>query len=356
MSGSRDLPVPSPLDPRIVNPLEQAGWDRQIATFPNATFFHSAAWARVLYETYGYQPLYLATAEGEGFTGILPLMGVDSWLTGKRGVSLPFTDVVPPLVHDSAAFGSLFARAQELGSQHGWKYVECRGGRELLPSAPASTSFFNHVLDLRREEQALFGSFDESTRRAVRKAEKAGLVVEFSRTLEATKDFYRLLRQTRQRHGVPPQPFRFFSAIQRHVLEPGQGCVALVKHQGAPIAGAIYFHFGRQVIYKFGASNTVFQNLRANNLVMWRAIQDYVRRGFESLDFGRTSLGNEGLRKFKLGWGTREQTIEYVRYDFRSGAYVQARDESAGWHTRVFNRMPTWLAEPIGWLLYPHMG
>jgi len=47
---------------------------------------------RVLRETYGHVPLYAARFAGGQLEGLLPLMEVSSPFTGRRGVSLPFTD------------------------------------------------------------------------------------------------------------------------------------------------------------------------------------------------------------------------------------------------------------------------
>jgi lipid II:glycine glycyltransferase (peptidoglycan interpeptide bridge formation enzyme) len=237
----------------------------------------------------------------------------------------------------------------------GWKYLECRGGRQWLPDAPASTSFWHHGLRLDVGESALLSGFEDSVRRAIRKAERAALKVEFLRSAEAMQEFYRLMCLTRRRHGVPPQPWRFFANIQRHALTAGHGCIVLARQAGRAVAGAVFLHFGRHAIYKFGASDEAHQQLRANNLVMWRAILHYASEGFVELDFGRTSLGNEGLRRFKLGWGAREQTAEYVRYDFRRSGYVTARDEAQGWHNRVFQALPLPMSRLAGALLYRHI-
>ena len=72
--------------------MEVLDWDSRLNHFPGATFFHGAAWARVLHSTYGYQPVYFATVEQDRLRSLLPVMEVNSWLTGRRGISLPFTD------------------------------------------------------------------------------------------------------------------------------------------------------------------------------------------------------------------------------------------------------------------------
>jgi len=338
-----------------VNPLEDAGWDAMLMTGSSPCFFHSAAWAKVLQSTYGYFPIYFTVRESGRLRTLLPIMEVDSWLTGRRGVSLPFTDECEPLCSDPASFGCVLREAMEYAEARGWKYLECRGGRTLFNGAPASTSFYGHRLSLADKEEVLFANIDSAVRRAIRKAEKSGVRVEFSQSLEAVRMFYELQCQTRQKHGLPPQPFRFFQNIQAHVLSRNQGFVVLAMYKQRSVAAAVFFHWGKRAIYKFGASDETFQHVRPNNLVMWEAIKWHAANGFEQLHLGRTSLGNEGLRRFKLGWGTQEHRIEYVRYDRRAGGFVTARDESSGWHNRVFRALPCFLSRQIGAVLYKHV-
>jgi hypothetical protein len=386
----------------LSNPLQDAQWDARLAACPSPSFFHGAAWARVLHETYGFSAVYftlnpngapvgaclpIRQAQGpEAFRqtqgpelvegqanakegsrassllhqpsdlpALLPVMEVNSWLTGRRGVSLPFTDECAPLCADADSFRRLFREALEYAKVRAWNYLECRGGKAWFGDAPVSTSFHGHRLDLDADETALWARVDGAVRRAVRKAEQSGLTVEFSQDLDAVRIFFGLLCRTRKRHGLPVQPFRFFESIHRHVLSQDQGWVVLARHGQVPVAGAVFFHFGKTAIYKFGASNETFQHLRANNLVMWEAIKWHARRGFGVLDFGRTSLENEGLRRFKLGWGTQERSIDYFRYDRRKAGFVTARDESSGWHNRVFRMLPVSLSRLIGVAFYRHV-
>ena len=108
----------------------------------------------------------------------------------------------------------------------------------------------------------------------------------------------------------------------------------------------------RRALYKYGASDEAFQHLRGNNLVMWEAIRWLRRLGVTTLHFGRTSLGNEGLRRFKLGWGVREEMIEYVKFDYKRNQFVQEADAAAGWHNRFFRIMPSCLSRLTGAMLY----
>ena len=338
-----------------IDPLEAAGWDARLSACPAPGFFHGAAWARVLHDSYGFSPAYFTLGDTNRPAALLPLMEVNSWLTGRRGVSLPFTDECEPLCPDVDSFRRLFRAVLEHAKARAWKYLECRGGRAWLGDAPASTSFHGHRLDLGGGEEALWARVDGAVRRAVRKAEQSGLTVTFSQDLDAVRTFYGLFCRTRKRHGMPAQPFRFFENIHRHVLAQNQGWVVLARHGPVPAAGAVFFHSGKTAVFKFGASDETLQHLRANNLVMWQAIRWHAQRGFALLDFGRTSLDNEGLRRFKLSWGAQERRIDYFRHDCRKAEFVTARDDSTGWHNRVFRFLPVPLSRLIGVAFYRHV-
>lgn len=337
-----------------VNPLERPDWDRQLATIPHATFFHSTAWARVLTETYGYAPIYLVVSRPEGPPGVLPFMEVDSWLTGRRGVGLPFTDECEPLCGDSETFQKLFQNALQLGRERGWKYMECRGGEKFFPEAPASLVHYTHCIKLQADEHRLFEGLEGGVRRAIRKAEKAGLKVEISQELSAVKAFYALLVKTRKRHGMPPQPFHLFRNIYQEVLRQNMGVVIVARKGHTPVGAAVYFHWGKRAIYKYGASDDRFQQMRGNNLVMWEAIKWCARQRLDSLHLGRTSLANSGLRKFKLGWGAEEGKIAYYKFDLHRQQFVVERDETEGWHNRIFRSAPQFASRLAGHLLYRH--
>jgi lipid II:glycine glycyltransferase (peptidoglycan interpeptide bridge formation enzyme) len=211
------------------------------------------------------------------------------------------------------------------------------------------------VLDLGEGEERLFSRFRDSTKRNIRKAGKEGVSVKISASSDSLEEFYRLNCMTRKDHGLPPQPFHFFRHIQEHLLAQGMGIMALGSYQGHTIAGCLYLHVGNKAYYKYGASNKKFQHLRANNLVMWEAIRWYSRNGYRTFCFGRTEPENEGLRQFKMGWGTKENPLYYYRYDLAKNQFVKDRLFIFGIHNKVFLHLPVSISKTIGTLLYKHM-
>ena len=78
-------------------------------------------------------------------------------------------------------------------------------------------------------------------------------------------------------------------------------------------------------------------------------------RGDSALHLGRTSLANEGLRRFKLSLGALEETVRYCRYDFASERFVSDVDRAEGWFNQIFARLPLPLLRLAGQILYPHL-
>jgi CelD/BcsL family acetyltransferase involved in cellulose biosynthesis len=339
----------------LINPIDSPGWDHLLRTTDNASFFHSSAWARVLSETYGYKPVYGAIPDNGKLTGFLPVMEIKSLLTGKRGVSLPFTDTCEPVAEDQRTFEALLEGAAAYGREAGWRHLELRGGDAFLNHAPASAKHLGHTLQLSSNEDEVSARFKPNIRRNIRKAEKAGVNVVIERSLESLDFFYRMHCGTRRFHGLPPQPWSFFQNIHRHVIAAGNGFVALAWHQKRCIAGAVYARWRDQAIYKYGASDRSWQHLRPNNLVMWEAIRWCCRNGIRIFCFGRTEPDNEGLAHFKRSWGSAEKSIRYFKFDLNANIFVSPVVRSKSSYG-VFRHMPESVLRMVGTILYRHVG
>lgn len=341
---------------QIINPITYPNWDDMLLEHSECSFFHTSHWARVLNEAYGYKPLYFSVIENGRLRSLIPVMEVDSFLTGKRGVSLPFTDYCEPVKSDESEFHDMFKYISEHSRRSGWKYLELRGGETCFKVIPPSSYYYGHTLELSSDTDRIFSHFGDSTKRNIKKAQREGVTVYLGKTLHAVSDFYDLNCLTRKMHGLPSQPFSFFEKIYRHVLARDQGIIVSANYRGKTIASAIYFHFGKKAVYKYGASDREHQQLRANNLVMWEAIRYYAENAYSTLCFGRTDTDHEGLLRFKEGWGTEQNTINYYMYDLQKESFVPTASKVNGFHNKVFSRMPVPLLNFAGSMLYKHIG
>lgn len=343
---------------KIIDPLQYSEWNALLSASSNHSFFNTSEWATVICETYKYTPRYVTLIEDNKLLVMLPFMEINSMLTGKRGVSLPFSDSCEPIISNAVNFSDLLAYLFDFAKTSGWKSIELRSGKRYFgDSIPQYDRHYSYGLNLDSSEDCIYSKFRNSTKRNIKKAIKEGVKTEISYSQEAVDIFYNLHCLTRKRHGVPPQPKAFFKNIYRFIISDKKGCVIIASHCGRPIAAAVYFYFGENAIYKFGASDLDYQYLRANNLVMWTAISNFARqKDIIYLDMGRTAIDNSGLQQFKSGWGTVKHELCYYKYDINQNEYVTSKYNSDPIYQKIFNTMPICMLRKIGSLAYKHIG
>ena len=339
----------------IINPIYHKKWDDLVLNSKKCSFFHTSAWAKVLSKSYDYSPNYFTIIKNNELKLLLPVMDIRSYLTGRRGVSLTFTDYCEPFLEKEEQFPELLDTVIRHGKKKGWKTIEFRGGGDFLHDKPVSAKYLGHTLDITGITDKIFSSFRDSTRRNINKAVNEGVTIERSESLQSVQDFYRLHCLTRKKHGLPPQPKFFFQNIYNYIISKNKGFVVLASFNNQIIAGAIFFHHGHKAIYKYGASDESFLRLRANNLIMWEAIKWYSTNGYKSFCFGRSDYNDKGLRQYKNGWGSVEREIYYYKYDIINDKFMEINNESN--ISKIYlQKMPLKLLQVVGHFMYRHMG
>lgn len=348
---------------RIVeDPIGDRLWSELLDRHPAASVFHSPGWLSALRQTYGYEPFVVTTSPGETLENGVVVCRVKGW-TSRRLVSLPFSDHCDPLVGESVGL------AEMLAFLAGEARADGRGSLELRPRAVVGQPFevaahasglepgadyCLHRLDLRPEATEIFRRLHpSSTQRAVRRAEREGLNYEAGTSDGLLARFYRLLRMTRRRHGLPPQPIAWF----RNLLACLGHRVAIhvASKNGQPIASILTLSFKNTVFYKYGGSDAAHHRLGGMPFLFWRVIQDARARGFVELDLGRSDLDRPGLIAFKDHLGATRSALTYYRCPARQRNAVGS-DWMSGAARRVFAYLPDAALDLAGRLLYKHLG
>jgi hypothetical protein len=341
----------------IVDPLKFENWNELILKHKDYSFFHSKEWAEVLIKSYDYSPKYFIHIENEKLLAVVPFIYIQSWLTGKKLVSLPFSDFCQPLICDSCSSEDVMKELLNQFSDLNIKYIEFRSTDNTFPfKTEQFRTDQRHVLRLDKDESSLLKSFSDNTKRNIKKANRENVKLRILNDVQGMKLFYKMNCETRKKHGLPPQPFIFFDQILKFVIERGYGDILFAEKDGIPISSAIYFKFGKKLLYKFGASYSKYFELRGNHFVMWEAIKKYLSEGFEEFDFGRTEIGHDGLRRFKIGWNTEELSIFTTRYNIKEKSFINASISTQGFHNKIFSNTPEVLLRAIGNILYKHIG
>lgn len=350
---SAPIPVAKGLRLRVADPRRDRHAARAIESLPGAGVFHTAAWARTLHAAYGFRTQLLLAEDPTGaVAAAVPVTPLRGWLRGARAVSQPMADECALLARDAAARDFLHSAALALARSRGWRHWELRGAGAPSQTTPA-TSYHGHLVPLDPADWDCPAAAAPSVHRGVRQAVRAGVEVEFGDSENLLRRFHCLYARTRQRHGAPPAPWRFFEAMRKELLVPGHGVVALAARDGEDLAGGLFLLSGRNGLYKYGASDPSRHHLRPNHLVMARAADWCARRGCTALDLGRTSLGAEGLRRYKLSWGATERFINYTRLRSADGQALLALDRAGRWPAPLLRRLPPPLLRALGAVLHP---
>ena len=348
------MPEVSPHDPK---------WTEFVARQSPANIFHSSLWMDLLSSCYGYRPFVYVVTGGDGsVTAGLPFLGVSSWLTGRRWVSLPFTDHCSPLGQDEEALKELIKELVQLRARQEIPRMDLHWPLPEQDGVHPGKEFVWHNLALSNTPEALFRSFGKMHQRNIRKAERAGVTVRQSSASEDLETYYRLHGQTRQRQGLPVQPRKFFRLLGEKILQADQGFVLLAHKDQVPIAGAVFLTAGETILYKYGASDSQYLSLRPNNLIFWKAIEGACQKGYRTFDFGKTDLDNEGLRAFKRGWGAEERSLRYTVISASQEPPAPPRERKAralkqqiyALMETVIRKAPPLVCRVMGELFYKH--
>jgi CelD/BcsL family acetyltransferase involved in cellulose biosynthesis len=328
-------------------------WPEFVASSAAALPFHDPAWAGVLAECYGFRAFALALEEDGEIVAGLPMVETRGVMGGTRWVSLPFTDVCPPLTATPAARDRLSGVLDEARERAGVARIDVHAPLEG-DGVESWVAAVTHTLDLRPDADAVFSTFHRSqVQRYVRKAAQGPLELRRAETeSDVTEAFYGLHLETRRRQGTPVQPRRFFALLWRRVLEPGLGFATLAYAEGKPVAGAVFLAANATVTYKFGASDPRYLGLRPNHLVFWDAIRWACAQGYRRFDFGRTDLENRGLREFKSRWGAEEEPLRYS--NVAGGAPSTAQGRAVRALGPVIRHSPAWVCRGLGEALYKY--
>ena len=351
-----------PVTVRTLNPLRDERWQRFLQTHPQASLFHSNAWLSALARTYGYRPVvFTTTAPGGELENGAVFCAVESWLTGRRLVCLPFSDYCDPLARDEEEAAAILSAAIGRESRGRWRYLEMRLSQPLAITAvqPRSGRIHTlHQLDLAPSLDEIFENFHKSsTQRKVRRAQREKLEYREG-GMEYFDDFYRLFSAARRRHGRPPQPAAWFRNLAQ-----GFGAdfkIRLSCRDGRAVAALLTIRYKDAMTYKYGGSNPEFNPMGSMHLLFWNAIQEAKRLGLRYFDFGRSEAEHTGLITFKRRWGASESALRYLRYGEPFAADDSFEPSAESWKSVVanslFSRLPLSALSFAGQLLYKHAG
>lgn len=340
----------------------QYDYKNYVEQHPNANIYHTIEWKRVLEDTYRYRPYYLLLRDNSSVKAVLPLFYIDTWLGGRRLVSLPFSHYVPILYDNNESLSFLVDYVVSLSKRLQCHFVQLRCGDISLAECfmPIQTHY--------RSELSLAGrSIDDIWRRrnmnqvrqCVKRARRKDILVKEVTELKDYRHFYMLELKTRHFQGMPCYPQMLFDNIYYHLCLNRLCNLFLAYYEGYALAGLIILCYNKNAIYAYGGSlkDKEVLSKRPNEALFWHAIEFTKAQDINMFDFGSTPLSNKGLLQFKKKWGTETEDLFYLYFSKDNRARGINREGTASKvASRALRLMPEKLFELVGSKLIRQVG
>jgi Acetyltransferase (GNAT) domain len=320
---------------RIVSPAPQDVWEEQYASDPDALVTQSPGWVRSMCALGGWEDASRLYERPSGRLLVLPMVRRAALGRGRLALQSSYAEgwgMGGLLCPGGLTREDVGAVAQDLIVRPGirtlirpnplqaaeWAAAEMPGARVLARLA--------HVLDLEGGFDLVWSKrFTGNARRDVRKAEKAGVVVERGSSDAYVDAFYELFDRSLERWAARQHEPVWLARWRGHRRDPVRKLRALARSLGdafgvwvarldeRPVAAAIVL-LGANAQYIRGAMDVELAGpARATYLVQFHAIREACEAGCRSYHLGETGSSST-LAFFKTRFGA--EPYPYAEYRF----------------------------------------
>ena len=339
------------LDPADAH--NNARWDEFVLACPDATFFHRAAWQRVLRDCMRHSTHFLYCEVAGRIEGVLPLAHVRSLLFGKSLVSLPFAVYGGVAATSLEAAGALETHAQRLAQELGVAHLELRNLQQRHADWPSQDLYVTFRKSILADEQANMLAIPRKQRAMVRKGISNGLVG----TIDTGADrFFALYADNVHRHGTPALPKRYFESLMRE-FERDTEVLTVTAPDGRALSSVLSFYFRDEVLPYYACDHIDARNLAANDFKYWDLMRRACARGLKTFDYGRSKQGT-GPYAFKKNWGFEPMPLFYEYQLYKRDSVPQNNPANAKYKLLIesWRRMPLGLANWLGPMVVRNLG
>jgi len=292
-------------------------WDGFVEGHPESRYFQLVGYKNALEETYGYKSKYLLARRNGEVVAVLPAFIFNGRLGRSRLISSPFAEY-GGLLGDHLAeedVKDISSRLRGMMQEESIAYLEIHAGLGVssphMKTAFVEKQMYHYaVLKLLSADEMWKNVIDYQVRKAVNKAEKAGLTSYQESTEEAIRrKFYPLYLISMKRLGTPPHPQSLFLNYAKH-LSDNLKIFFVDTPDGKTISGLMGFALNKRVHIVHIASDPEYWGKRPNDLAHWEFVKWASENQYELFDF--SVVRYEGQARYKKKWGV--QLYDYSYY------------------------------------------
>jgi FemAB-related protein (PEP-CTERM system-associated) len=338
----------------VVDGATLATWNAYILERESTTPMDTWAWRTAIEASYGLSHHWYLAKEGGRVTGALALALAKHPLFGRYLATAPFASRGGFYADTSAARDALLAKAAELRSHLGARYVNLRfldPGAPPLPDGWRDDQIYaSFRVPLRADPEVFFKQHLKSdARNQVRKALRAGLEARFGQA-ELLDDFWEVMSRSMKALGSPYHAKRFLAAILAAYRDDAR--LAVVYAGARPVAGMMLLYHQRNVFPLHAGTLHKGAHPYVGVYLYWRALADSCERGARWFDLGRSLVGSP-QEHFKRKWEPVQEPLAYW-YHLAPGQALPSLHQANPKYRlaiKTWQRLPLWLHRAAG----PHL-
>lgn len=299
-------------------------WEEVVRNSPQATFFHTPTWVRVIEKTY---PRYSNATVGFIFEGgtraILPLVA-------EEGHGALFKKVK----HKSLAlgvYGGILAEKRLAPEQVGaiveyltstdisdLRVVENPFEQYALPATFVAKPMFTHLLALEADFEKLIKQISRGRIRNMREAERRGVTVRLAASTEDYERYYRTYQESLKRWGDEAgttYPWELFL----HLFETRNPGIKLwlAEKEKKIIAGVLALYCNSTILLWHGYTLPAYDDCYPSSLLHREMIREGCVQGYRTYDLN-PSVERGGVVQFK-------ESLAAKRLDFKAYHWKKKR-------------------------------
>jgi predicted N-acyltransferase len=304
----------------VVENVDSVKWNELLESCLDATIFQTQEILDVYRKSFSnYKIKYIIAAEGDKIVCGMPILKI------KRRVFCGYSSVdwgTPVLLDNNEdVLEGVLEKFSSLYNDPGISYLSVNdysGKCSYLKNLGFNCRpCLYQVVELNPSFESMFvrgrdgsaAKVNKSRRKNAQSAIKRGVVVEEVNTAEQVKEYYDMARYTyASRGGALPYSLQFYKNILEIMFPKGLIKWHMARKDGTPIAATLHFVYKSMIFDLLDASYNKYQNLRANDLLVYNMIKWACENNFKYYNFGSSS-GAEGLIEFKRIWGGIESNF-----------------------------------------------
>ena len=316
----------------------------------SAGFVGLDPWMNFVRRVYDFPVYRFASETHQQIDGWLALVRVQHPIFGDYLTTSPFGSYGGFAYSSVAARDALLDRAQKLANDLGVDHVNVRfeAGEETPPAGWIQHPIYaTYRADLSPDPDTLLRAYSSDHRNHIRKSLKKGFSTRFGH-LDLLDDVYDGLARSMHELGSPYHNKNYLRAMAESLGDTLE-FVVMYSARGELAGAGVFISLGDVVTNLHANILRRFRSDYAGEFLYWSVIERYCRKGFKTLDLGRSLIGS-GNEIFKLKWRPCKTPPAYWYYLPKGGRVPELNQKSPKFQMAIWmwKRLPLFVVRLLG--------